>query len=46
MGVLLTVAGFVIVFLVGNFREPNFAHAVVGIILTAILIQQYLSGIL
>ncbi len=43
--VLLTVAGFVVVFLVGS-AEPNFAHAIVGIVLTAILIQQFLNGIL
>ena len=46
LGVLLTVAGFVLIFLVGSYSEPNFAHAIVGIVLTAILIHQFLNGIL
>ena len=46
LGVLLTVAGFVLIFLVGSYDEPNYPHAIVGIILTAILLQQFLSGIL
>ena len=45
-GVLLTVAGFVIIFLVGSYEQPTFAHAIVGIVLTAILLQQFMSGIL
>jgi hypothetical protein len=45
LGVLLTVAGFVLIFLVGSYSEPNFAHAIVGIVLTAILIHQFLNGI-
>lgn len=43
---LLTVAGFVLIFLVGSYSTPDFPHAIVGIILTFILIQQFLSGIL
>ena len=46
LGVLLTVAGFVIIFLVGFYDEPVFAHAIIGIVLTALMIQQFLSGIL
>ena len=46
LGVLLTVAGFVLIFLVGSYSEPNFTHAIVGIVLTAMLLQQFLSGIL
>ena len=46
LGVLFTVAGFVVIFLIGSYSEPNFAHAIIGIVLTALLIQQYLSGIL
>ena len=46
LGVLLTVAGFVTVFMVGSFSNPDFPHAIVGIVLTFILIQQFLSGIL
>lgn len=45
LGVLLTVAGFVLIFLVGSYSEPNFTHAIVGIVLTAMLLQQFLSGI-
>ncbi len=45
LGVLLTVAGFVVIFLVGSYTSPNFPHAVVGIVLTFLLIQQFLSGI-
>lgn len=44
-GLLLTVTGFVVVFLVGTYSEPNYPHAIIGIVLTAILIQQFLSGI-
>lgn len=46
LGVLLTVSGFVIIFLVGSYSSPDFPHAIVGIILTFLLIQQFLSGIL
>lgn len=46
LGVLLTVAGFVLIFLVGSYSEPNYPHAIVGIILTAMLVQQFLNGIL
>ena len=45
-GVLLTVAGIVIVFLVGTYDQPNFPHAIIGIVHTVIMIQQFLSGIL
>jgi len=44
-GLLLTVAGFVIIFLVGSWNQPNFPHAIIGIVLTAILLQQFLNGI-
>ncbi len=46
LGVLVTVAGFVVIFLVGSYNEPAFPHAIVGIILTTLMIQQFLSGIL
>ena len=46
VGVLFTVAGFVVIFLVGSYSEPNFSHAIIGIVLTGLLLQQYLSGIL
>ncbi len=46
LGVLVTVAGFVVIFLVSDYSEPNFAHAIVGIVLTVLMIQQFLSGIL
>ena len=46
VGVLFTVAGFVVIFLVGSYSEPNFSHAIFGIVLTVLLLQQYLSGIL
>jgi hypothetical protein len=45
-GVLLTVSGFVIIFLVGSFSSPDFPHAIVGIVLTFLVIQQFLTGIL
>lgn len=45
LGVLMTVAGFVLIFLVGSYSEPNFAHAIIGIVLTAVLLQQFLNGI-
>ncbi len=43
---LVTVAGFVVIFLVGTYNEPAFPHAVVGIVLTTLMIQQFLSGII
>ena len=43
---LVTVAGFVVIFLVGSYNEPAFPHAIVGIVLTTLMIQQFLSGIL
>ena len=46
LGVLVTVAGFVVIFLVGSYNEPAFPHAIVGIVLTTLMIQQFLSGIL
>ena len=46
LGVLLTVAAFVTIFLVGSFSQPDFPHAIVGIVLTFMVIQQFLSGIL
>ena len=46
LGVLVTVAGFVIIFLVGSYSEPVFPHAIVGMVLTALMVQQFLSGIL
>lgn len=39
-------AGFVLIFLVGSYSEPNYAHAIVGIVLTAALVHQFLNGIL
>lgn len=45
LGVLFTIAAFIIVFLVASYDQPNFPHAIVGIILTVILLQQFLNGI-
>ena len=46
VAVMLTVAGFVMVFLVGTYDQPNFAHAIVGIVLVVLMLQQFLNGIL
>ncbi len=42
---LVAVAGFVVIFLVGSYNEPAFPHAIVDIVLTTLMIQQFLSGI-
>lgn len=43
-GTLLTVCGFIIVFLVSS--EPSFPHGIIGIILMLTISQQFLSGII
>lgn len=43
-GTLLTVCGVVLVFLVS--AEPSFPHAVIGILLTITVLQQFLSGVM
>ena len=42
----MTVAGFVLIFLVGSYDEPNFAHAIAGIVLTVMLLHHFIVGIL
>ena len=44
IGTLLTFGGFILIFLVST--QPSFPHGVIGTILTAIIAQQFLTGIL